>query len=46
MRLGRWILVGCLALGLGLAACGRKPNAVDPPSGDDAPRFPRTYPSE
>lgn len=34
----------CALLGLGLAACGVKPRAVDPPDG--APnQYPRTYPN-
>lgn len=27
-----------------LAGCGIKPGAVEPPSGENAPAFPRAYP--
>ena len=30
---------------LGIAACGIKPAAVDPPPSDEPDRFPRTYPT-
>jgi predicted small lipoprotein YifL len=43
---GRLLMILVLTLGVGLAACGRKPSQLDPPSGDDAPDFPQVYPSE
>jgi predicted small lipoprotein YifL len=45
-RTARLLTILALTLGVGLAACGRKPSQLDAPSGDDAPRFPRIYPSE
>ncbi|MGP1397780.1 MAG: hypothetical protein ACTS3R_19935 [Inquilinaceae bacterium] len=42
----RAVLAAALAAALGLGACGRKPEFVDPPQGEELDRFPRTYPSE
>ncbi|HET8726565.1 MAG TPA: hypothetical protein VFO41_03550 [Alphaproteobacteria bacterium] len=35
-----------LAALLTLAACGKKPESVLPPQGEENDTFPRTYPSE
>jgi hypothetical protein len=45
-RTARLLMILALTLGVGLAACGRKPAQLDAPSGEDAPRFPQVYPSE
>jgi hypothetical protein len=45
-RTGRLLIILLLTVGMGVAACGRKPSKLDAPSGEDAPRFPRVYPSE
>lgn len=42
----RAVVAVALATALGLSACGRKPEFVDPPQGEELDRFPRTYPSE
>jgi hypothetical protein len=34
------------ALALGAAGCGKKPDGVLPPQGEENDTFPRTYPSE
>ena len=34
-----------ICLALGVAGCGKKPDQVSPPQGEEADRFPRTYPS-
>lgn len=44
MRKSFLLLFFCLSL-MGLAACGIKAGALDPPSGDSAPTFPSNYPN-
>jgi len=38
-------VVLALALGTGLAACGKKPETLDPPEREDPIPYPRSYPS-
>jgi hypothetical protein len=47
-RRGRRALVTALisALALGAAACGKKPDGVLPPQGEENDIFPRSYPAE
>ena len=41
------VLVGLVAaISLAAAGCGKKPDGVLPPQGEENDRFPRTYPSE
>ena len=42
-RMRTLALVFCVTLLM--AACGKKPEFVDPPEGTDPDEFPRTYPS-
>lgn len=39
------LLLAVFALGLAPAACGKKPGTVSAPQGEEADRFPRTYPA-
>jgi hypothetical protein len=47
-RLGRGALLAALvsALALGMTACGKKPDSVLPPQGEENDIFPRSYPAE
>lgn len=42
-RISLFVIAACLALGA--AGCGKKPDQVLPPQGEENDRFPRTYPS-
>lgn len=44
MRAAACLLILCL-FALGAAGCGKKPDQVLPPQGEENDRFPRTYPS-
>jgi predicted component of type VI protein secretion system len=47
-KLRRLVLAAGLAAGLALVAagCGKKPDGVLPPQGEENDAFPRSYPSE
>lgn len=47
-RVGRraaWTGLIAVVLCAGLSGCGKKPEFVSPPQGEEADRFPRTYPN-
>lgn len=41
----RTLILLTMAAALALGGCGKKPNFVDPPQGEENDTFPRTYPT-